>query len=58
MSKTFETLNNMKDFLSNIGIDISISDLNFAIKTGFLFTNDYDFECYFDEFNNEYVLEG
>lgn len=58
MSKTFDTLHNMKDFLSENGIDISISDLKFAIKTGFLFANDYDFECYFDEFNNEYILEG
>lgn len=58
MNKTFDTLNNMKQFLSDNGIDISISDLTYAIKTGFLFANDYDFECYFDEFNNEYVLEG
>lgn len=58
MNKTFDTLNNMKQFLSENGIDISISELTYAIKTGFLFANDYDFECYFDEFNNEYVLEG
>lgn len=58
MNKTFDTIYNMRTFLSENGIDISISDLTYAIKTGFLFTNDYDFECYFDEFNNEYVLEG
>lgn len=58
MNKTFDTIYNMRTFLSENGIDISISDLTYAIKTGFLFANDYDFECYFDEFNNEYVLEG
>ena len=58
MSKTFDTLIDMKKFLTNNGIEISISDLKYAIKTGFLFANDYDFECYFDEFNNEYILEG
>lgn len=58
MSRTFETLYNMKIFLSENGIDISISDLKYAVRTGNLFINDYDFNCYFDEFNNEYVLEG
>lgn len=58
MNKTFDTLLNMKIFLSEHGIDISISDLTYAIKTGFLFTNDYDFECYYDDIENEYVLEG
>lgn len=58
MSKTFDTLNSMRDFLSINGIDISISDLTYAIKTGFLFANDYDFGCYYDDIENEYVLEG
>lgn len=58
MSKTFETLASMKDFLFDNGIDISIHELTYAIKTGYLFINDYDFECYYDEYNNEYVLEA
>lgn len=58
MSKNFVTIHEMRSFLSENGIDISISELTDAIKTGFLFTNDYDFECYYDDIENEYILEG
>lgn len=58
MNKIFETIEAMKDFLSDIGIDISISELKYSIKTGNIFLDDYEFNCYYDEENEEYVLEG
>lgn len=53
----FETIEKMKDFLYENGIDVLLSDLKYAVKTGNLFLENLDFNCYFDEFNNVYVLE-
>lgn len=58
MKKEFDIVKDMQDFLFENEIYISFFELTDAIKNGYLFTTDYDFECYFDEFNNEYVLEG
>ncbi len=55
--KHFENLIDIQKFLYNNGIEISISDLKYAFKTGYLFTDDYDFNCYYDDIENKYVLE-
>lgn len=57
MSKTFDTLLNMKTFLSDNGIDISLSDLKYCINMGNIFIDGVDLSCYYNETENIYVLE-
>ena len=58
MRKFFKDLKAIQNYLSEIGLDVSIRDIEKAVKKGVLCCDDYFFNITFNKKYNSYKLEG
>lgn len=58
MKKYTKTLEEMQEFLSSMGLDVTMFDLKKAVKQNYLNVSDYEFYIGYNEKNKVYKLEG
>lgn len=58
MKKFTKTLEEMQEFLSSMGLDVTMFDLKKAVKQNYLNVSDYEFYIGYNEKNKVYKLEG
>ena len=58
MKKFTKTLEEMQEFLSSMGLDVTMFDLKKAVKQNYMNVSDYEFYIGYNEKNKVYKLEG